>query len=125
MHVLDFVPAGWAAAAGDSFLRQNDAWDAGVITSEHRSCVAPRRIGSCEACFACPPGNIQDTNLRPDQTLAEAPMTSVSIRNARPDDAESARAVHTAAFGNHAEADLVDRLIADGQAAISLVAAAC
>jgi putative acetyltransferase len=51
-------------------------------------------------------------------------MTSVSIRNARPDDAESARAVHTAAFGNHAEADRVDRLIADGQAAISLVAVA-
>ena len=48
----------------------------------------------------------------------------ISIRHARPDDAESVRAVHIAAFGAHAEADLVDRLIADGQAAISLVAVA-
>src|SRR5688500_8893239 len=47
MHVLGSVPGGWTAAAGDSFvpqdrlfLRQDDGRDAGVITSEHRSCVA-------------------------------------------------------------------------------------
>jgi putative acetyltransferase len=49
-------------------------------------------------------------------------MTAISVRNAQPDDAEMVRRVHTSAFGSHVEADLVEQLTEDGQAAISLVA---
>jgi putative acetyltransferase len=46
----------------------------------------------------------------------------VTIRPEQPEDAAAARRVHVAAFPTAAEADLVDRLRANGKAAISLVA---
>jgi putative acetyltransferase len=47
----------------------------------------------------------------------------VTIRPEQPDDAPAVRGVHEAAFPTDAEADLVDRLRANGKAAVSLVAA--
>jgi putative acetyltransferase len=49
-------------------------------------------------------------------------LTSVTVREARQDDAQAVRQVHTRAFDSPTEAELVERLIAEGQAAISLVA---
>lgn len=46
----------------------------------------------------------------------------VTIRPAGPDDHDAIRAVVTAAFGQADEADLVDRLRADGDALVELVA---
>lgn len=46
------------------------------------------------------------------------------VRDEEPADARAVRALVAAAFGRDAEADLVDRLRADGDAAIALVAVA-
>lgn len=46
----------------------------------------------------------------------------IAIRRARPADADAVRLVHERAFGQRAEADLVERLERDGDAALSLLA---
>lgn len=51
-------------------------------------------------------------------------MTAAVIRDATPQDADAIRAIHAQSFGGRQEADLVDALIAGGEAAISLIAEA-
>jgi putative acetyltransferase len=56
-----------------------------------------------------------------DELQEEGGVTTV-IRDEQPEDIAAVRALVTAAFGQPAEADLVDRLRADGDSVISLVA---
>jgi hypothetical protein len=49
-------------------------------------------------------------------------VTFPNIRPAEPSDRATIRSIHKSAFGQSAEADLVDALIRDGHAATSLVA---
>ena len=51
-------------------------------------------------------------------------MSEATLRAERGEDAAAVRALHRSAFPTAAEADLVDRLRADGDAVISLVAVA-
>jgi putative acetyltransferase len=59
---------------------------------------------------------------RPEDELQEEGGVATDIRDETPEDVAAIRAVVEAAFGQPAEADLVDRLRADGDSIISLVA---
>jgi putative acetyltransferase len=56
-----------------------------------------------------------------EDELQEEGGLSTLVREEQPEDAAAIRAAVTAAFGQRAEADLVDRLRADGDSVISLV----